>query len=126
MTRAPHLRISDVTVRPFLPYEVFDPDFKPQISEAATAGVPLEITFWTRGLRCDRGGDTSVVVNGRAAAVTPYEYQWHGGCPDLGAIFEHKARVVFEDPGTSQIVLVSSEGYSYLARVKPECSRTGP
>lgn len=60
-----------------------------------------------------------MAVNGRAAVVTPYDLftiadrscpaeGWCGTNP--GALFEHKATVVFEEPGTAEVVLVYSTG----------------
>ena len=78
----------------------------PQIPDKATATVPLEITFWTTGLGCDEGGDTEVVVHGRTAVVTPYDFLdvWPS-CYLIGVYFEHKANVVFDDPGLAEIKL---------------------
>lgn len=84
----------------------------PQIPETATAGVPLEIVVTTRGAGCHRQGDTEVEVNGRSAVVTPYDILRTGdhGCYDEGKFFEHRTTVVFEEPGTAEIVLVYSTG----------------
>ena len=79
---------------------------EPQIPDKATATVPLEITFWTTGLGCDEGGDTEVAVHGRTAVVTPYDFLdvWPS-CYSIGVYFEHKANVVFDDPGLAEIKL---------------------
>ena len=93
----------------------------PEIPEKATAGVPLEISFRTGG-SCVGGGDpiadTEVVYenDGRVAVVTPYDFVREGlvtgdgyscclNCPDRGREFEHKANVVFQDPGTARLVV---------------------
>ena len=95
----------------------------PQIPAAATAGVPLVMTIWTMS-GCDhRQGNTEVTVLGRSAVVIPYDIltTYEGGFPqtiDEHAGFcwgvhdtlEHKATVVFEEPGTGEIVLVHSTG----------------
>ena len=80
----------------------------PEIPEQATANVPSEITIWTGGGGCYRRGDTEVVVNGRSAVVTPYDiYEDHDlGCTLDLTFFEHKATVLFEEPGTAEIELV--------------------
>lgn len=79
----------------------------PEIPETATAGVPIEITIWTMETGCYRIGETEVVVTGRIAEVTPFDYVTTGasGCTDHLAFFEHKATVVFQEPGTAEIVL---------------------
>ncbi len=94
----------------------------PGIPETATAGVPLEVSFQTGGNGCWRGGDpladTEVVYenDGRVAVVTPYDFVREAlvtgdgdsccfNCPDIGREFEHKANVVFEDPGTARLVV---------------------
>ena len=87
---------------------------QPQIPDTATAMVPLEISIWTALSGCYRGGDTEVVVKGRSAVVTPYDYLRTGGgaCPTYLEFFEHKATVVFGEPGTVEVVLVySTDGH---------------
>ena len=90
----------------------------PRIPETATAGVALEIVVTTRGAGCHKQGDTEVEVNGRSAVVTPYDILTTGydGCYDIGKHFEHRTTVVFEEPGTAEIVLV----YSTSAANYPE------
>ena len=86
----------------------------PRIPETATAGVPLEMAVWTLDIGCIRQGDTEVEVDGRSAVVTPYDFLMTGddvGCARYGPrFFEHEATVVFEEPGTAEIVLVYSTG----------------
>ena len=84
----------------------------PEIPERATANVPSEITTWTGGSSCYRRGDTEVVVNGRSAVVTPYDiYEDHDlGCYTNLTFFEHKATVLFKEPGTAEIELVYTDG----------------
>jgi len=94
----------------------------PEIPETATAGVPLEISFQTGGNGCWSGGDpladTEVVYenDGRVAVVTPYDFVMEAlvtgdgdsccfNCTDIGREFEHKADVVFQDPGTARLVV---------------------
>ena len=79
----------------------------PEIPETATAGVPIEMTIWTMETGCYRIGETEVAVAGRIAEVTPFDYVTTGafGCTDHLAFFEHKATVVFREPGTAEIVL---------------------
>lgn len=87
----------------------------PQIPETATAGVPLEVVITTGGGGCHRQGDTEVEVNGRSAVLTPYDFLTTGYavCTDILVFFEHKAKVVFEEPGTAEVVLVySTDGSS--------------
>ena len=87
----------------------------PQIPETATAGVPLEAVFWTGGHGCYRGADTEVVVTGRSAGVTPYAYLTVGrGCYTDLTFYEHRATLVFEQPGIAQIVLVYSTDGGYV------------
>ncbi len=84
-------------------------DRPPEIPETATAGVPFEMTIWTVGDHCNYiGGETDVAVTGPIAEVTPYDYvTGSDGCILLLAYFEHKATVVFQEPGTAAIVLVT-------------------
>ena len=100
-------------------------DYWPEalIPGTATAGVPFEIAIWTGGGACYRRGDTEVAVHGRAAVVTPYDSFTHVGprCPADGwcgtspsAFFEHRATVVFEEPGTAEVVLVYSTGFGWF------------
>lgn len=78
----------------------------PEIPETATAGVPLEITVTTGGNSCYRGGETGLAVKGRSAVVTPYDYIDGGrsGCFANLIFFEHTVPVVFEEPGTAEIL----------------------
>ena len=82
----------------------------PEVPETATVGVPIEMTITTGGDGCYDIGETEVAVTGRIAEVTPFDYVTTGGgvCVDLLAFFEHKATVVFPEPGTARIVLVYS------------------
>jgi len=84
----------------------------PEIPETATAGVPFEMTIWTQGDHCNYiGGETDVAVTGPIAEVTPFDYvTGSSGCILLPAYFEHKATVVFQEPGTAAIVLVTATG----------------
>ena len=81
--------------------------YEPQIPETATATVPLEMAVWTMGSGCHTGGDTEVAIEGRTAVVTPYDSLdfGAGGCTEQLKRFEHKATVVFSDPGIAEIVL---------------------
>ena len=96
----------------------------PEMPETATAGVPLEISFQTGGDGCYGGGDpladTEVWYekNGWVAVVTPYDFvnealaAGEGDsccfvCPSIGLSFEHKANVVFQDPGTARLVVAT-------------------
>ncbi|MYA63418.1 MAG: hypothetical protein F4139_15360 [Gemmatimonadetes bacterium] len=101
----------------------------PQVPDTATAGVPLEITIWTvdTGCRDMRQGDTEVTALGRSAIVIPYDIltTYEGGflltindpgCFGTLDAFEHKATVVFEEPGTATIWLL----YSTLGGPEPE------
>ena len=82
----------------------------PEVPETATAGVAFEMTIWTGETGCYSIGETDVDVTGRRAEVTPFDYVTTGnyGCTDHLAFFEHKATVVFREPGTAEIVLVYS------------------
>lgn len=82
---------------------------QPAIPETVTAGVPAEISFRTVGDDCVRGGDTKVQTSDRAVVVTPFDtLVWARGgyCPQPLNMFEHRATVVFDEPGTAEIVLV--------------------
>lgn len=94
----------------------------PEIPETATAGVPIEMTIWTGDSGCYGIGETDVVaVTGRVAVVTPFDYLTTGnhGCFTYLNYFEHKATVVFDEPGTAEIVLV----YSTDGWYRPEAHR---
>ena len=101
----------------------------PQIPDTATAGVPLEMTIWTVDTDCRdmRQGDTEVTALGRSAVVIPYDIltTYEGGfsltindpgCFGTLDAFEHRASVVFEEPGTAKIWLL----YSTLGGPAPE------
>ena len=85
---------------------------EPQVPETATASVPMPITLWTTGGGCHWRGDTEVSVDGRSAVVTPYDFVRVGdfACPSILAFFEHRTTVVFDEPGTAQIVVRYSTG----------------
>lgn len=89
-----------------------DAGHEPQIPETATASVPVPITLWTTGGGCHSGGDTEVSVDGRSAVVTPYDFVMVGdvACTLILKVFEHKTTVVFDEPGTAEIVLRYSTG----------------
>ena len=89
---------------------------EPQVPETATASVPMPITLWTTGGGCHRRGDTEVSVDGRSAVVTPYDFVRVGGfvCTDILVVFEHRTTVVFDEPGTAQIVVRYSTGERFL------------
>lgn len=86
-----------------------------QIPDTMTAGVPSEIVFWTNGDGCVTGGETEVDIVGRSALVIPYDYL--GGPGSSCGIkplrfFEHRAEVVFNDPGTAEVtIMYSSDGW---------------
>ena len=101
----------------------------PLVPDTATAGVPLEITIWTVETDCRdmRRGDTEVTALGRSAIVIPYDIltTYEGGflltindpgCFGTLEAFEHRATVVFEEPGTAEIRLL----YSTLGGPEPE------
>ena len=77
---------------------------KPQIPETATAAVPLEITFWTVAC-CLVDGGTEVTVDDRTAVVTPFDVPRSGVSTLVLKPVEHKATVVFKDPGIARIIL---------------------
>lgn len=87
----------------------------PEVPETATAGVPLEMTIWTGETGCYSIGETDVAVTGRIAEVTPFDYVTTGNyaCTDHLAYFEHKTKVVFQEPGTAEIVLVYSTSWDH-------------
>ena len=99
------------------------PDWRlPVIPDTATAAVPFEIIVWTGGNSCHRGGDTEVSAWDRTALVIPFDYRIaprpggnDPGCfPEL-SMFRHAATLVFEEPGTAEIVLVySTDRKAYL------------
>lgn len=79
---------------------------EPIMPETATAGVPKEIAIWTVGT-CTTAGDIEVrySLGGRLAEVTPYDYEnLRGNCPDRLRHLEHKANLVFDEPGTAHVV----------------------
>lgn len=86
---------------------------EPGIPGTATAGVPLPVTVWTMGDGCREGGDTEVDVDGLTAVVTPYDIQIRstGGCTEELRRFEHTATVVFDVPGTAEVLLRYSTSY---------------
>lgn len=84
----------------------FGDDMEPRIPQTATAGVPLEITIWTTGNGGYRAADTEVAYSGRSAVVTPYDYMDPMVLTDDLLYLEHRAKVVFDDPGTAEILLV--------------------
>jgi len=85
---------------------VFGDGMEPRIPKTATAGVPLEITIWTTGNGGYRAADTEVAYSGRSALVTPYDYMDPSVLTDDLRYMEHRTKVVFDDPGTAEIVLV--------------------
>ncbi len=111
--------------------------FEPRIPETATAGVPVEIVFWTIGGGCVQRIDGTEVVRGReSAVVTPYDIFAEArsgdfGCTDDLRYLEHRTTVVFEDPGTARIVLrysatsdpwddrIADEQVDYVVEVSP-------
>lgn len=85
----------------------------PSVTRPSSSPRP---TTAARDAGCHRQGDTEVEVNGRSAVVTPYDILRTGdhGCYDEGKFFEHRTTVVFEEPGTAEIVLVySTSGANY-------------
>ncbi len=95
---------------------VFGDDMEPRIPQTATAGVPLEITIWTAGNGGYRAADTEVAYSGRSAVVTPYDYTDPSVLTDDLRYMEHRTKVVFDDPGTAEIVLVFRTGLGYPGR----------
>ncbi len=89
---------------------------EPEIPDTVTASVPLTITFSTTGGSCHRGGETEVSVDGMSALVTPFDFVKVGDidCTLVAESFEHEATVVFDDPGTTLIVLRYSTGDRYF------------
>ena len=87
----------------------------PEIPETATAGVPIEMTIWTGETGCYRNGETDVAVTGRITEVTPFDHVTTGNvvCTNHLGWFEHKATVVFPEPGTAEIVLVYSTDWDH-------------
>lgn len=77
-----------------------------EVPRAMNAGRPSEITIWTTGNGCVRGGDTEITIEGRTAVVTPYDIVKVGnfGCYDILNIFEHKVNVAFDEPGICTVV----------------------
>ena len=95
--------------------------YEPEIPDTVTASVPVTMTFKTSGGGCHRGGDTEASVDGRSAVVIPYDFvmDWDV-CELILQYFEHKATVVFDEPGTAQIVLRHSAGRKvYPVEVAP-------
>ena len=87
------------------------PDPYPEVPRTMKVGTPSEVTIWTVGNTCVRGGDTEVFVDGRKAVVTPYDIlKWGGGCWDEGMEFEHKVNLTFHEPGTWNVVFRYSTG----------------
>ena len=95
---------------------VFGDDMEPRIPQTATAGVPLEITIWTTGNGGYRAAGTEVAYSGRSAVVTPYDYRDPSVLTDDLRYMEHRTKVVFQDPGTVEIVLVFRTDLGYPGR----------
>lgn len=96
----------------------FGDDMEPRIPQTATAGVPLEITIWTIGNGGYRAADTEVAYSGRSAVVTPYDYMDPSVLTDDLRYLEHRTKVVFDDPGTAEIVLVFMTDPGYPGRYR--------
>lgn len=94
----------------------FGDDMEPRIPQRATAGVPLEITIRTIGNGGYRAADTEVAYSGRSAVVTPYDYMDPSVLTDDLRYLEHRTKVVFDDPGTAEIVLVFMTDLGYPGR----------
>lgn len=107
-------------------------DPEPLISSEAVAGVPQEVTVWTTGGGCTKAADTAVeYASGRLALVTPYDHVGvNANCALTGPPVEHRAKVVFNDPGTAHIVFRYSSWWAsgprradgrqeYLVQVSP-------
>lgn len=80
---------------------------EPQVPKTATAGSPLEITFWTHAGGCVQRIDrTDVTVDRGTAVVTPHDVlTLSPGCTDDIRFLKHRATVVFDEPGSRKIVL---------------------
>ena len=92
--------------------------YEPQVPEIATTGVPFEVTAWTMGNGCYERGDTEVEIDGSAAVVTPYDYDYgaaRGVCTAELRRFRHKGIVVFGESGTAEVVLRYSTNVLYNA-----------
>ena len=86
---------------------MFGDGMEPRIPQTATAGVPLEITIWTIGNGGYRAAGTEVAYSDRSTVVvTPYDYMNPSVRTDDLRYMEHRTKVVFDDPGTAEIVLV--------------------
>ncbi len=99
---------------------LFGDDKGPRIPQTATAGIPLEITIWTVGNGGYRAADTEVAYSGRSAVVTPYDYMDPSVLTDDLRYMEHRTTVVFDDPGTAEIVLVFRTELGYPGRYGSE------
>lgn len=95
---------------------VFGDDMEPRIPRTATAGVPLKITIWTTGNGGYRAAGTEVAYSGRSTVVTPYDYMDPSVLTDDLRYMEHRTKVVFDDPGTAEIVLVFRTDLGYPGR----------
>lgn len=78
-----------------------------RMPKTATAGVRVEIVFWTVGGGCVRWIDeTEVTFNGGSAVVTPYDIlQESPVCAGDIRYLKHGATLIFDEPGTRRIVL---------------------
>lgn len=89
-----------------------DPDWPlPQIPDTATAGVPLQVSAWTGGSGCYEYARTGGGVDGRSASFRPIDYFIVGGCSTHREFIEHRTTLVFDEPGTAEIVLWYSDGW---------------
>lgn len=87
---------------------------EPQIPKTATAGVPVEIVFWTFGGGCVQGiDDTEVTLDRGSAVVTPYDVLVEAQvCTDDLLHLRHRATLVFDEPGSRRVVLRYSTSHA--------------
>lgn len=95
-----------VDVQEFRVVGAYSRIYEPKVPRAMNAGRSSAVTIWTSGNSCVRGGDTDVVIYGRTAVVTPYDFVKVGdfGCYDIEKIFEHQVSVALSEPGTWTLV----------------------
>ena len=83
--------------------------------DTVVAGQPFVAVVRTSGGICARQGDTTTRVSGRVAEITPTDLAGtdpDAFCAAILTIFEHRAEVVFAEPGPATIRAVGASDYA--------------